>query len=77
MEQGPQGDPFAPQQNSTFFQPDLPSLPRPLKRKRKTRPAARRDDECSFCQGDDSRNKNGELEDMVSCVACGRSGEFI
>lgn len=76
FEQGPQGDPFAPQQGESFIQPCIPSVPRSLKRKRKTRPAARRDDDCSFCQGDDSNNKNGQSEEMVSCVACGRSGEL-
>ncbi|KAF8591104.1 hypothetical protein K439DRAFT_1059479 [Ramaria rubella] len=74
FEQGPQGDPFAPLTNDTFLPPRVPSPPRPLKRKRKTRPIARRDEDCSFCQGNDGSNKNQQPEEMVSCVACGRSG---
>ncbi|RDB25851.1 Histone acetyltransferase KAT7 [Hypsizygus marmoreus] len=71
--EGPQGDPFAPQQLPIFFpiqveQPMPPS--KPLKRKR--RPP--RESECSFCLGTDLKNKDGEPELMVTCDECGRSG---
>lgn len=33
-----------------------------------------REEECGFCQGNDSKNKDGDAEPMVSCEECGRSG---
>lgn len=75
--QGPQGDPFAPQIPSPYFpiqeqQPPPPPQPPRPKRKRKFL----REEECSFCQGNEKRNKAGEPENMVTCVECGRSGIF-
>lgn len=70
----PEGDPFAPQATDTYLLPQMPSPPRNLKRKRKQRPAARPDEECSFCQGDKRHNRAGYPERLISCVNCGRSG---
>ncbi|KAF9266517.1 hypothetical protein L218DRAFT_996694 [Marasmius fiardii PR-910] len=75
-DQGPQGDPFALPPQTTFFPP--PALveeahvqtPKPPKRKRKPK----REEECGFCQGNDSNNKHGEPEQMLTCHVCGRSG---
>ncbi|KZT29906.1 hypothetical protein NEOLEDRAFT_1174884 [Neolentinus lepideus HHB14362 ss-1] len=68
---GPQGDPFAPPPPAYFIPEEQPApSSKPLKRKRKPR----REPECGFCQGDGSKNKNGEPERMVSCDECGRSG---
>ena len=70
--QGPQGDPFAPQLPTPFFpieqQQPLPT-PKP-KRKRRIR----REENCSFCGGNDTRNTMGKPELMLSCHVCGRSG---
>jgi hypothetical protein len=33
-----------------------------------------REEECGFCQGNDSKNQDGDPEPMVSCEECGRSG---
>lgn len=67
----PQGDPFAPQPSYFPVQEEQPlPTPKPVKRKRKPR----REEECGFCQGDDSKNKSGESEPMVTCDECGRSG---
>lgn len=69
---GPQGDPFAPPPPPIFV-PDSSNIrtPRPAKKKRKPR----REEECGFCQGDDTKNQQGHSELMVSCVECGRSGK--
>ena len=70
--QGPQGDPFAPQPPPPFFpieQQQLLPTPKP-KRKRRIR----REEECSFCQGNDTRNTMGNPELMLTCHLCGRSG---
>ncbi|KAJ3784655.1 hypothetical protein GGU10DRAFT_271005 [Lentinula aff. detonsa] len=72
--EGPQGDPFAPQPQPVFFQPpfDQPQLlpsQKSMKRKRKQK----RDTLCDACSGDDSGNKDGEPEIMLSCVDCGRN----
>ncbi|KAF9223489.1 hypothetical protein BS17DRAFT_767339 [Gyrodon lividus] len=70
---GPQGDPFAPQQPVAYLpipEEDVAPVSRPQKRKRKPR----REEECGFCQGNDSKNQHGEPEVMVSCEECGRSG---
>jgi hypothetical protein len=72
-DQGPRGDPFAPQPTASYLNiPEevAPPPPKPLKRKRKPR----REPECGFCQGDDKKNKEGEPEVMVNCEECGRSG---
>ncbi|KDQ56969.1 hypothetical protein JAAARDRAFT_58448 [Jaapia argillacea MUCL 33604] len=71
--QGPQGDPFAPQPPAAYFPPEQeqPVHPtKPVKKKRKPR----REEECSFCEGSDAKNRDGEPEVMVTCVECGRSG---
>jgi len=68
---GPQGDPFAPPPPPVFV-PELSNMPTPKPVKKKRKP--RREEECGFCQGDDSNNKCGHPEVMVSCVECGRSG---
>ncbi|KAK1219388.1 Histone acetyltransferase [Marasmius sp. AFHP31] len=75
-DQGPQGDPFAPQPPPAFFPPEtlleepVPPTPKPLKRKRKPK----REEECGFCQGNDKNNKDGQPEQMLTCHVCGRSG---
>ena len=71
--QGPQGDPFAPQPPQTYLpiEPKPLVLPRPVKKKRRPR----RETECSLCEGDDSKNREGDLERMISCAECGRSGQ--
>lgn len=71
-DQGPRGDPFAPQPPATYvpIQEVIAQTPKPQKRRRKPR----REEECGFCQGNDSKNKLGEPELMVSCDECGRSG---
>jgi hypothetical protein len=72
----PEGDPFA-QRTAPYIpveqeqQPPLP-LPKP-KRKRKVR----REDTCSFCRGDESQNKLGQPEILLTCHECGRSGAFL
>ncbi|ORY32175.1 hypothetical protein BCR39DRAFT_524465 [Naematelia encephala] len=35
---------------------------------------APRDPICSFCMGNEQRNRDGQKELMISCVSCGRSG---
>ncbi|KAF9453434.1 hypothetical protein P691DRAFT_608579, partial [Macrolepiota fuliginosa MF-IS2] len=76
QERLPEGDPFAPQ-NTTPYLPIIAEQPvppphafKPLKRRRRFH----RDEECSFCQGNDAKNKSGEPEPMVTCHECGRSG---
>ncbi|KAF8558205.1 hypothetical protein OG21DRAFT_1595586 [Imleria badia] len=72
-DQGPQGDPFAPQPPAAYLpipEAELPRVTKPPKRKRKPR----REKECGFCQGNDTKNKLGEPEAMVFCEECGRSG---
>ncbi|KAF9237605.1 hypothetical protein BU15DRAFT_88618 [Melanogaster broomeanus] len=69
---GPRGDPFAPQPPAAYLQiPEEEAAPalKPQKRKRKPR----REEECGFCQGNDSKNQHGDSEVMVSCEECGRS----
>jgi hypothetical protein len=34
----------------------------------------KRGEECSFCRGTDNENNRGQLELMVTCTSCGRSG---
>ncbi|KAI0925909.1 hypothetical protein AcV5_008515 [Taiwanofungus camphoratus] len=70
--QGPQGDPFAPQPLPAYLPVEEPAPPpsKPVRKKR----APRREEECGFCQGDDSKNKQGVPEPMVTCAECGRSG---
>ncbi|KAI0077895.1 hypothetical protein K474DRAFT_1661128 [Panus rudis PR-1116 ss-1] len=69
---GPQGDPFAPQPPPTFIPPSAPTPPvmKPPRKKRKI--IIER--ECGFCQGDDTRNAQGEPEPLLTCSECGRSG---
>ncbi|KZT07692.1 uncharacterized protein LAESUDRAFT_724683 [Laetiporus sulphureus 93-53] len=69
--QGPQGDPFAPQPPAFItIEGPRPLPPKPAKKKR----TPRREEECGFCQGNDSKNKKtGQPELMVSCSECGRS----
>lgn len=72
-DQGPQGDPFAPQPPAAYLpipETELPRVAKTQKRKRKPR----REEECGFCQRNDGKNKHGEPEVMVSCEECGRSG---
>ncbi|KAG2341338.1 hypothetical protein BDR05DRAFT_936380 [Suillus weaverae] len=71
-DQGPRGDPFAPQPAPYLHIQEEVVLPptKPPKRKRKPR----REPECGFCQGDDKKNKGAEPEVMVTCEECGRSG---
>lgn len=45
---------------------------KPLKRKRKPR----REKDCGFCGGNNSRNREKKPEHMVTCSDCGRSGTF-
>ncbi|KAG6332467.1 hypothetical protein ID866_6623 [Astraeus odoratus] len=71
-DQGPRGDPFAPQPAATYLPVPQVAHPRPKPQKKKRKP--RREEECGFCQGNDSKNKQGEPELMVSCEECGRSG---
>ncbi|PPQ98341.1 hypothetical protein CVT26_013597 [Gymnopilus dilepis] len=74
--QGPHGDPFAPELPvPPFFpieqeQPQPPPPPPKPKRRRKVQ----REEECSFCRGNETRNKAGEPEPMLTCHECGRSG---
>ncbi|KAH8117798.1 hypothetical protein DFH11DRAFT_859771 [Phellopilus nigrolimitatus] len=77
--QGPQGDPFAPQPPPQFFpDPNLhtptdelaQTVSKPVKRKRRPR----REEECGFCGGSDSKNRQQQPERMVVCNDCGRSG---
>ncbi|KAL4062857.1 hypothetical protein J3A83DRAFT_4108049 [Scleroderma citrinum] len=71
-DQGPRGDPFAPQPSAAYIHipEQVSQVPKPQKRRRRPR----REDECGFCQGNDSKNKQGHPELMVSCDECGRSG---
>ncbi|KAG1734123.1 hypothetical protein EDB19DRAFT_1728323 [Suillus lakei] len=71
-DQGPRGDPFAPQPTPYLHIQEevVPPPTKPPKRKRKPR----REPECGFCQGDDKKNKGAEPEVMVTCAECGRSG---
>jgi hypothetical protein len=71
-DQGPRGDPFAPQPAPYLHIQEevVPPPTKPPKRKRKPR----REPECGFCQGDDKKNKEAEPEVMVTCEECGRSG---
>ncbi|TFK93998.1 hypothetical protein K466DRAFT_36586 [Polyporus arcularius HHB13444] len=70
--EGPQGDPFAPPPPAYVpVEEPVPLPAKPLK-KRKRPPA--REEECGFCSGNDSKNRDGQPELMVSCVDCGRSG---
>ncbi|KZT73104.1 hypothetical protein DAEQUDRAFT_722218 [Daedalea quercina L-15889] len=69
--QGPQGDPFAPQPSP--YLPVEESTPLPVAKPPKKRRQPRREEECGFCEGDDSKNKHGRAESMVSCAECGRS----
>ncbi|KXN91698.1 Histone acetyltransferase KAT7, partial [Leucoagaricus sp. SymC.cos] len=75
----PEGDPFAPQNTIPYLpniiaEPPAPPLPphplKPLKKRRRLK----REENCSFCSGNDARNKVGEPEAMVTCHECGRSG---
>ncbi|KIK62510.1 hypothetical protein GYMLUDRAFT_502271 [Collybiopsis luxurians FD-317 M1] len=73
--QGPQGDPFAPQP-SIFFPP--PVLDHPLPAAQKSMKRKRKQKKCDFCGGNDTRNKDGQPEVMLSCVDCdGPSGASI
>ncbi|KAI6094569.1 hypothetical protein EDD16DRAFT_1784082 [Pisolithus croceorrhizus] len=71
-DQGPRGDPFAPQPSATYI--PIPEVVTPPPKLPKRRRKPRREEECGFCQGNDSKNKLGEPESMVSCDECGRSG---
>ena len=48
--------------------------PVPMQPKRKQSPI--REEECSFCRGNDNGNEHGRSELMVTCVTCGRSGKL-
>ncbi|OBZ72296.1 Histone acetyltransferase KAT7 [Grifola frondosa] len=67
-----QGDPFA-EPPPAYLPVEEPAPPptKPLKRKRRPPP---REEECGFCHGDDTKNKTGVPELLVSCAECGRSG---
>lgn len=71
-DQGPRGDPFAPQPSATYI--PIPEVVTPPPKLQKRRRKPRREEECGFCQGNDAKNKQGEPELMVSCDECGRSG---
>ena len=75
--QGPQGDPFAPQIPSPYFPIQEQPLPPPQPPKPKRKRKFLREEECSFCQGNETRNKAGKPESMVTCVECGRSGIYL
>ncbi|KAI5119834.1 hypothetical protein M0805_008400 [Coniferiporia weirii] len=75
--QGPQGDPFAPQLPPHFFpstnlnaEEQVHAIQKPVKRKRRPR----REEDCGFCGGNDSKNRRNGQERMVACDDCGRSG---
>lgn len=68
--QGPQGDPFAPVPSYVPVEPPSMPIQKPPKKKRKVI----REMECGFCQGDDSKNKAGLPERLLTCSECGRSG---
>lgn len=71
--EGPQGDPFAPQPPPTYFpvEAELPILSqKPARRKKKPR----KEEICGFCQGNDTENKKGQPELMITCDECARSG---
>ncbi|KAG8748277.1 hypothetical protein FRC10_007667 [Ceratobasidium sp. 414] len=67
--QAPQLPPTPP---LSYIQPKPTTAKRPRKRERIQKPVP--EPECSFCQGDDQKNKYGVAEPMVSCASCGRSG---
>ena len=58
----------------SFSQPPTsnPSASPPNHPKRKRLP--KREEECSYCRGNNDENKHQQPELMVSCVMCGRSG---
>ena len=31
---------------------------------------------CSFCLGDEKKNRDGKPEELISCVDCGNSGKL-
>ncbi|PIL35760.1 transcription factor [Ganoderma sinense ZZ0214-1] len=70
--QGPQGDPFA--QPPPVYIPVEEPVPLPAKPVKKRKRPVAREEECGFCSGNDSENRHGQPELMVSCVDCGRSG---
>ena len=70
-DQGPQGDPFAPQPLCLPIVETFPSPQKPLKKKRRPQ----REEECGFCSGNDYKNKKGEPETMLTCEDCSRSGK--
>ncbi|KAM5538485.1 hypothetical protein V8D89_007818 [Ganoderma adspersum] len=70
--QGPQGDPFA--QPPPVYIPVEEPVPLPAKPVKKRKRPVAREEECGFCSGNDSENRQGQPELMVSCVDCGRSG---
>lgn len=73
--QGPQGDPFA--QPPPVYIPVEEPVPLPAKPVKKRKRPVAREEECGFCSGNDSENREGQPELMVSCVDCGRSGVSI
>ncbi|KAG8708692.1 hypothetical protein FRC08_018768 [Ceratobasidium sp. 394] len=67
--QAPQLPPTPP---LSYIQPKPTTAKRPRKKSRVQKLVP--EPECSFCQGDDQKNKYGVAEPMVSCTSCGRSG---
>ncbi|KAG9104993.1 hypothetical protein FRC06_002914 [Ceratobasidium sp. 370] len=63
---------FPPTPPLSYIQPKPTTAKRPRKRERVQKLVP--EPECSFCQGDDQKNKYGVAELMVSCASCGRSG---
>ena len=71
--QVPEGDPALFQQQELF--PPVPHPKEPPPMTRRVRGPKRRK-RCSFCRGDDQKNKYGVPESMVGCSECGRVGAY-
>ncbi|KAI1797303.1 hypothetical protein LXA43DRAFT_1089180 [Ganoderma leucocontextum] len=66
--QGPQGDPFA--QPPPVYIPIEEPVPLPAKPVKKRKRPVAREEECGFCSGNDSQNKDGQPELMASMLMC-------
>ena len=77
---GPQGDPFAPQLPPHHFSDLNAGGPPPAEQnltahkssKRKRKP--KREEGCMVCTGDDSKNRAGAPERLLTCAECNRRG---
>ncbi|KAI5892790.1 uncharacterized protein SCHCODRAFT_02301541 [Schizophyllum commune H4-8] len=69
--QVPEGDPALFQQQELFPPAPHPEEPPPMTRRVR---GPKRRKRCSFCRGDDHKNKYGVPESMVGCSECGRVG---